>query len=623
MKRHVGKIGIVLALIVAVVACPAAVRAEAQFDALRKKFIDGEKSTGTIAYFELKGLLAETPTEMPPLFGSEPPASMLGMLRRLKEARIDPSVVAVVVDLQQSMLGLAQIEELHDALRKFSAVDKPVYVHADTLTTLSYSVATGASHISIVPTGDLWLLGLHGEAPYLRGALDKLGCVPDFETCGNFKTASEPLTRKGPSEQQQEMTNWMLDSLYAGMVDRIADGRKMTSAKVRDLIDQGPFSAEEAKELGLIDAVQHRQDFVAGLKDRYGDGVKIDSSYAEDDPLDIPDDNIFAMFEFMMKLFNPQEKVYTEPSVAIVYVEGTILTGEAEKSPFGAAEGAFSTSIRRALDKAAKDDTVKAVVLRIDSPGGSALASEIILDATRRVAEKKPLIVSMGNVAASGGYYVTCASETIFADPMTITASIGVLGGKIVTTEMWDKLGINWHANQRGKHAALMSTGSKWNDSERAEIRKYMENVYEIFKGHVVSSRMGKLSKPIDEIAGGRVFTGRQALELGLVDRLGGLSDAVLYAAERANMGDYDIRVIPEPPTIFDMFAPPREKQIFANAGGTSLAFASTAPFSTMLPTIAAVDPIRFRAVLTALQRIELIRQETVIAMTPFDLVIR
>lgn len=623
MKRHVGKIAIALLAVVAAPSLPTVARAEAQFDALRKKFIDGEKSASTIAYFELKGPLAETPTEMPPLFGSKPPASMLGMLRRLKEARVDPSVVAVVIDLQQAALGLAQIEELHDALRKFSAVDKPVYVHADSLSTISYSVATGASHISIVPTGDLWLLGLHGESPYLRGALDKLGCVPDFETCGNFKTASEPLTRKGPSEQQQEMTNWLLDSLYAGLIDRIADGRKMTSHKVRELIDQGPFSAAEAEQLGLIDAVEYRQDFVAGLKERYGDGVKIDTSYAEDDPLDIPDDNIFAMFEFMMKLFNPQEKVYTDPSVAIVYVEGTILTGEAEQSPFGPAEGAFSTNIRRALDKAAKDDTVKAVVLRIDSPGGSALASEIILDATRRVAEKKPLIVSMGNVAASGGYYVTCASETIFADPMTITSSIGVLGGKIVTTGMWEKIGVNWHSNQRGKHAAIMSTGSKWNDSERAEMRKYMESIYEIFKGHVVNSRKGKLTKPIDDIAGGRVYTGRQALELGLVDKLGGLSDAVRYAAERASMGEYDIRVIPEPPTIFDMFAPPREKQIFANAGGTSLAFAATAPFSTMLPTIAAVDPVRCRAVLTALQRLELIRQENVIAMTPFDLVIR
>jgi protease-4 len=350
------------------------------------------------------------------------------------------------------------------------------------------------------------------------------------------------------------MNKWLLDGLYGGFVKRVADARGMTPEKVRDLIDKGPYNAEESLKLGLIDSVQHRQDFICDIKKRYGDESEFVTNYGDEDDMSMPEDP-FAMFSFFMKLFNPSPKVYTEPSVAIVYVEGSIQTGEAEPSPFsGGTDGAYSTTIRKALDKAAEDDTVKAVVLRVDSPGGSALASEIILDASRRVAAKKPLIVSMGNVAASGGYYVTCAASTIFADPNTITASIGVLGGKMVTTGMWDKFGINWHANERGKRAGMMSSSEPFNDDEREAIRKYMNVVYDVFKGHVTKARAGKLTKPLDEMAGGRVFTGSQALELGLVDKMGGLEESIKFAAQKAGLGDYDIRVIPEPPNIFDMF---------------------------------------------------------------------
>jgi len=596
--------------------------ATAQFGSLRKAGKQTEP-TKQIAYFAVKGALAETPVSMPPLFGGEPPQSLKGLLTRLKEARVDDSVVAIVVDFQEAALGQAQLAEIHDALRKFAAVDKAVYVHADTLRTGSYALATGASHISVVPTGLVWLTGFYGESPYLRGMLDKIGCVPDFLQCGAFKSAGETFMRTGPSPEAQQMLDWLLDDLYTTAVGLIATGRDLPPEKVRKLIDSGPYTAEEALAAGLIDAVQHRQDFVADLKGKYGANVKFVKDYGEQDLFDIPDDNFFAMFDFFMKLLNPQPTVYDEPSVAIVYVEGTIQPGTAQPSPFGAAQGAFSTSIRRALDKAAEDDSVKAVVLRVDSPGGSALASEIILDATRRVAEKKPLIVSMGNVAGSGGYYVACAAEAIFASPSTITASIGVIGGKIVTTGMWDKVGINWHENQRGKMAGLLSTASTFDDEERAKLRHYMDTVYEIFKGHVLHAREGKLAKPIDEMAGGRVFTGRQALELGLVDKLGGLDDAVKYAAAQAGLGEYEIRVIPEPPTIFDMLMPKKDDETISLHASGGLALQSHPLISAALPILAKTDPTRVKAILQALTRIELLHAENVVVMMPEDLIIR
>lgn len=616
-----------LAMVVALLAPLAFIGStSAQFEQLKKMgraALGQEEANKQIAYFKIKGPLAETPVNMPPLFGSDPPISLKGLLERFKEARLDKNVVAVLIDLQNAAFGFGQLEEVHEALRKFAAVDKPVFVHADSLRTVTYAAATGASHISVVPTGDIWLLGLYGETPYLRGALDKVGWTPDFEQCGDFKTASEPLMRKEPSEPSKQMTKWLLDGLYTGLVERIAKGRGMSPEKVTSLIDNGPYSAEEALAAGLIDSVKHRQDFIADLKTRYGEGVEFAADYGKSDDMDMPQDP-FAMFSFLMQLLNPTPKVYTDPSVAIVYVEGMILPGSAEPSPFGGSSGAYSTTIRKALDKAASDDSVKAVVMRVDSPGGSALASEIILDASRRVAAKKPLVVSMGNVAASGGYYVTCASETIFADSGTITASIGVIGGKIVTAGMWDKLGFNWHGVQRGKMAGMMSSAAPFSDPERAKFRYYMDTVYGIFKKHVTTARGAKLKKPIDDIAGGRVFTGAQALDIGLIDKIGGLEDAIKFAAQRANLGEYDIRVIPEPASIFDFFKPrDQENEHTEVSTAPRLSLTKLPPFDTMLSTLSTVDPLRVQAIVRSLQRIELLNAESVITMMPDELLIR
>ncbi|MCH8316861.1 MAG: signal peptide peptidase SppA [Planctomycetes bacterium] len=616
MKRC--SLGIIVVLALVMIAPPA----QAQLDVLRNlgKTIQGGKQ---IAHFRIKGALTETPNHMPPLFGGEPPLSLKSLLERFKEARHDNNVVAVVIDLQDAALGLAQLQEIHRAMRKFAAVDKEVFVHADALTTITYAAATGASNISVVPTGDVWLVGLYGEMPYLRGALEKLGCVPDFEQFEDFKTAAELITRTGPSEQSKQMTKWLFDGIYDDLVTLIADSRGMSPEKVRALIDDGPYNAEAALKAGLIDSVKHRQDLIADLKARFGSSTKFVTNYGKRDVMDIPDDP-FALFSWLMQLFNPSPKVYTKPSIAIVYVEGVIVTGAAQLSPFGPASGAFSTTIRKALDKAAGDDSVKAVVLRVDSPGGSALASEIILDATIRVAAKKPLIVSMGNVAGSGGYYVACGAETIFANRSTITASIGVLGGKLVTTGLWDKLGINWHAVKRGKMAAMLSSAERFNDAERAKIRHYMKTVYEIFKKHVTDSRGDRLAKPIDEIAGGRVFTGAQALDLGLVDKIGGLEDAIRFAARRASLGEYEIRVIPEPPNIFDLLSGNRDAdEFFGSSSVLKPALLDSPPFRTLLPVIAKLDPLRAKAVVRALQRIELIHREGVVTIMPTEFVIR
>ncbi len=240
-----------------------------------------------------------------------------------------------------------------------------------------------------------------------------------------------------------------------------------------------------------------------------------------------------------------------KPAIGIVYVEGPITLGSQAASMFQDAVAA-STRIRKALDEAAADNSIKAVVLRVDSPGGSALASEIILDATRRVKAKKPFTVSMGNVAGSGGYYVACGADMIFADDATITGSIGVVGGKLATGGLYDKLGVTFKSYRRGQNSGMLASGDVFSPGERLKMRSWMDEIYGVFKGHVTAIRGNRLKKPIDDIAGGRVYTGKQALELGLVDQLGTLHDAVKHVAALAKVTDFDVRVIPKPKTFLE-----------------------------------------------------------------------
>jgi protease-4 len=315
--------------------------------------------------------------------------------------------------------------------------------------------------------------------------------------------------------------------------------------------------------------------------------------------------------------------------VAIVYVDGMIVPGASQPSPFGGGNVAFSSDVRRALQKALDDDSVKAVVLRIDSPGGSAVASDIILDATKRVAAKKPFIVSMGNIAGSGGYYVACGADTIFADETTITGSIGVVAGKFVTNPMWDKIGITFHEYNRGKNAGLLASSKKFDDEQRKQLKGWMDEVYDTFKKHVTDARGNRLKKPIDEIAGGRVYTGRQALELGLVDQIGTMNDAIKHVAKKANLADgYAVRVIPEPKNFVEMLVEGMSGE--KSADDAKHVFAGSAPMKLSLPRnggsnitdlalpyLRQVDPSRVGVIQSALQRLDVLQNEGVLLAMP------
>jgi protease-4 len=589
-----------------------------------------DEAKAVIPVFTFDAPLLEKPQgEEFPLFSAINPSSLRDVVDRLKKAKDDKNVKAVVLLLDEVDFSMPQIEELRQVLDGIKASGKEVYAHVDAvLPTRLLALAAGATRISATPTTIVMITGFNAESPYVRGLLDNIGVKPDFITCGEYKSAAEIFMRKGPSPEAAKMRNWLLDSLYESYQESIAKGRNVKTTQVRQWIDGGVYTPEQAKELGIIDVVQHRRDFEIELRGKFGEDVKFDAKYGKKKQLEGVDlSSPFGLLQVWAKILQGGKKAASGKDViGIVYVDGAIMPGKPDPSPFGSDQNAYSTPLRKALEKIAEDKHVKAVVLRVNSPGGSAVASEIILDATKRVKSQKPFVVSMGQVAGSGGYYVAMGTDTIFADASTITASIGVLGGKFATTDMWNKIGISWDSSRRGANAGLLSSDAVFTESERQKMQSWMNDVYGVFKGHVVAARGSKLKKPIDELAAGRVFTGQQALELGLVDKIGTLDDAIQFVAEEAKLKDYEVRTYPEPKNFIELLTEDlsdndRDPNHLAVPGSW---FAASRPASILdlaLPHLKGMDRDRLESIKAVLQRLDLLQQEhAILAMPEIDI---
>ncbi len=579
-----------------------------------------------VAHFHLSGTLTESPVVDPFGLTAGQVTSLAGLVDRLEQASVDDNVKAVILTYDGMSFGFGQLEELRKAIGRVKVAGRKVYVHAERMTTFPYALLCASDHLSVAPESSLLLMGLYGEDLYIRGLLDKIGIEADMMHMGAYKSAVELFTRTGPSEEAAENINWIFDSYYDSLVDMIAASRDKTPEAVRKLIDKGLYLDDEALTEGLIDAIETREAFVRRVRDQIEGPVMVDNRYGRKKGPQINMANPLALFSILAEMFTtPKES--QKDTVAVIYVEGLILPGHGQSGLFGSVSAAFSGDIRKALEKATKDDSVKAVVMRVNSPGGSAEASEVILNATRQVRAGKPFIVSMGNVAGSGGYYISCAAETIFADQATITASIGVVGGKLITKGMWDKLGINWMPYKRGARGDIFNSNRCYNDDERALLERYMRDIYEVFKGHVVKGRGDKLTKPVEEMAAGRVYTGKQALALGLVDQIGGLHEAVEYAAAKASLDDYEVRTIPEPvdfiTQIMQQFSGEGERPTDISFAGASTALTRHPELAPLFEILQKTEPQRARALYHALLRLELIRSENVIMMMPFDVVLQ
>jgi protease-4 len=396
----------------------------------------------------------------------------------------------------------------------------------------------------LAPLGEIAITGPSAMPIHVKPLLDKLSITADFIHVGAYKGAAEPLTRDAPSKEMEETLGAILDRRYQTMVDIIASERKMDPAAVKALIDEALFPADRALAQKLVDEVTPWEQF--------RDSVKTPWAKMEIEPDD--KDQLQAMMKLARFLgAMPPERPIGD-HVAVVYALGDIKDGDGD-GVIGARQEIASHTLVSALRAIGADDSVKAVVLRIDSGGGSAQASELIWSALEELKAKKPVVVSMSDVAASGGYYIAAGANKIFAQEDTLTGSIGVVGGHIAPAAALAKLGVNTFPMGRGKHATMLSSFKPWNDEEKKIMQAHMEAVYNVFVSRVAAGRK-MTAERVQPLAQGRVWVGTKAKELGLVDEIGGLDAALAEARKLGKVDDaIDVEVYPPAPTLRDLLA--------------------------------------------------------------------
>lgn len=576
-----------------------------------------------VPMFKLSGPLPEQPdtSGLGALLGEHAPNTMFDLLEKLRKARTDKAVKAVIFQVDEAQLGLAQIQELRSQFEALRAADKDVWVFTEGLNNGTLLLASAASRVVLVPAGEVVIHGIYAEALYFKNLLTKIGVEADILHCGDYKSAGEPFYRTGPSKEDEEQTNRLIDSIFNTWVDEVAKSRQISPEQVRSLVDKAILSAEEALEAKLVDKLMYREDFVKAIKTRYED-AKVVSNYGGPKGPELDLENPFAVFSLFKEIMKPAGGS-GKTAIAVVYVENAITSGKTQEGIFGGASNAGSDTVRKAIAEAEADESVKALILRVDSPGGSALASDVICEAALRFKKSgRPFIVSMGNVAASGGYYVSAPADKIFADPSTITGSIGVVGGKFVTKGLWDWVGVTGHEYKRGKHSDIMNTNRAWDEDERKVMMDMMNRVYGDFKERVLDGRKDRIKGDLDKLAGGRVYTGSEALEHGLVDQLGGMTEAIKYAADEAEVSDYELRVFPRPKSLADIFAEllggkGKEDEFVQHNGRMTGRFVQQPSIAAMLEAVQTVDPQKAKIIRDFMMQVELFSSESVLLIGP------
>lgn len=521
------------------------------------------------AEFILKGDLPESPGGSGP-FG-ELSIDLRKQVARIDQAAEDDRIKGLVLRVRDVTVGRGARHELRQAIARFRATGKKAIAELEAATAPGYLVACACDEIVMPESGFLVLTGVRAEPMFFKGLLSKIGVKADFIHVGDAKGAAEPFTRRSWSDPVKANITSMIDDLYEQMIDTIAMDRPMKRGKVVEAIDRALLTATQAKEYGLIDRLAYSGSLRGTLeKEHDSDKVYFVRNYGKK-KVDTDFSGPGGFFKLLgMMAGGGKGGSRSGDKIAIVYAVGPINTGESEVDPFGESQGVGSTTIVESLRKAAKDDNVKAIVLRVNSPGGSAVASDLMWNAIQEI--DKPVVASMGDVAASGGYYISMGCDHIFAEPTTVTGSIGVVGGKMAIGGLLDKIGVTTDLVARGKNSGLFSPNQKFTDSEREVMLSLMADTYEQFTAKAAAGR-GLSQDRIKELGGGRVYTGRQAERLELIDELGDLRAAVKKAKSLADLDEDDevrIQTYPEATDFFEsLFGDNDEqKEVRVNLGG-------------------------------------------------------
>ncbi len=471
----------------------------------------GRRQPYGILKFDLAGDLVEEPVEHR-LFGLPRRGrnDHFNLIVGLRWAREDPQLRAVLVRCGDLRAGWAKVQEIRRSLSALRAAGKAVWVHLAHPGIHEYVLASAADRVTLAPAGTLAITGLSSEVTFVAGTLHKLGIEAELIQMGKYKSAAEAFTRSDMSEPHREMVEGLVHDLYCQVVDLIAEGRRTDAARARAWLDRGPFVAREALREGLVDDVRYDDEVEDQLRQQCGDAATID----------LP--------AYLARRSQALRRVVlrrNRPALGVLSVSGTVKTGDSIPGP-GTAGASGAASVAHDLAELRDRSDIAAVVIRVSSPGGSGLASDLIWHEVVRTRQRKPVVVSFGDVAASGGYYIGVAGSPVIAESGTLTGSIGVLAGKALLRGFYDHLGVTKQVVARGRHAALYSDYVPLGDEERRLLQNEAEAFYTDFVGKVAAGR--ELSQEaVAAAAQGRVWTGRQALGLGLVDQLGGLERAL------------------------------------------------------------------------------------------------
>ena len=486
-----------------------------------------EIPAASVLWLRVPENLAERPSEHPlgQLLG--PRDTVGGVVDALRKARVDDRVRAVVIvpPVQPGLWG--KVQEIRAAVQDFRRSGKPAVAYLEYGGGQQYYLATACDEIFLAPTSPLDLVGVALYEPFAREALDKIGAYPDMLHAGDFKTAANVFTETTFTPFHREMNESLNQDLYEQLVAGVAEGREMPAPAVRTLIDDGPFLPGDAVGRGLVDDLAYEDELMAHLA---GGGEPLERlPYAEYRGVDPESLGLDA-----------------GPSLAVVHAVGPIVLGDSAADAGGGSVAA-AQPLAEALRAARENEAIEAIILRIDSPGGSAVASDLIWREVVLAGAEKPVVASMSDLAASGGYYLAMAAGVVVAQPGTLTGSIGVVGGKLVLGDMFAKLGIAVEAVSDGRMAEMHSAFTPYSDEARVRVQALIDAFYEEFVARV-AERRAMTREAVHAVAQGRVWTGRQALDAGLIDELGGLPRAVAIAKERAGIAaDQEVRLVPYP----------------------------------------------------------------------------
>lgn len=470
-----------------------------------------------------------------PGLGSAKSFGLNDILKGIEGAKGDENIEGIYLDLSAVSASFATLQEIRDALLDFKTSGKFIVAYSEGYTQRAYYLASTADKVYVNPEGTVDFRGLASQTTFMKGALDKLGVEMQVVKVGTFKSAVEPFILEGMSDANREQVNSFLGSIYDHFVAQVSESRSIAADSLRAIADGYLVrTADDAVTYGLADGKRYKDELIAELKD----------SLSMDD-----DDDLKVVSLLKYKPAREKVSASVRDRVAVVYAVGEIISGEGSDNMIG------SERISRELRKVRRDDKVKAVVFRVNSPGGSALASDVIWREVELLSQEKPVIVSMGDVAASGGYYISAAADSIFAEPNTITGSIGVFGLIPNMQGLFtDKLGITFDQVKTGKYADFLANVDRPLTADETQILQMQINqVYDTFVQRVADGR-GLTKEQVDSIGQGRVWSGQQALERGLVDRLGSIDDAIAAAAGKAGLDEYRLVTYPAIKSPFDAF---------------------------------------------------------------------